>query len=446
MDHQQTEAIRPASQAGIAGKGNRRWFIVAWFFLILLVVYIDRVNLAMAASLILRDFQLSPSQLGLVMSGFTIGYTILLFPGGFLVAYFSARKSITVILVLRAIMTILTGYAWGLASLVTIRIGLGLAEGPMLPAINATVNHWMLTREKATAAAWYITALPLGIIAGNIMCGHILEACGWRFLFIVFGVISVIAGGLSWIIVRDTPAEHPAISPLELKRIEADYHPPVTGSLTGSTFRQLMKDPWIWVNSAYNFFYSFTFWANLNWLPTYFVMARGTSILKSGYLSSLPWLAGLSGLLVLGALSDRTGEKYRGNWMAACQFLSVPFTAYAVVTSSIITSLVCFSISLFFILGSMSIGTALIWELFDRTDVAKAYGLLASWMTGAGILAPYLLGFILEKTHSFNMAYYVFAACAFLAGCIAVVLHVREKQIRDIRRRSIHELETVVAG
>ena len=445
MDHQQSEAIRPAWKDDTAGRGSRRWLIVAWFFLILLVVYIDRVNLAMAAPLILNEFNLSPSQLGLVMSGFTIGYTLLLFPGGFLVSYFSARKSIAVILALRSLMSVLTGYAWGYVSLVTIRIGFGLAEGPLLPAINATVNHWMLNREKATAAALYITALPLGIIAGNIFCGYVLEAIGWRFVFFVFGAVGAVLGLLSWIIVRDTPAEHPAISLQELKLIEADYHPPFMGSATGSSFRRLMKDPWIWANAAYNFFYSFTFWANLNWLPTYFVMARGASILKSGYLSSLPWLAGLFGLLIFGALSDRIGKKYRGNWMAACQFLSVPFTAYAVVTPSIVISLIFFSISLFFLLGSMSIGTALIWELFDRADVAKAYGLLAAWMTGAGILAPYLLGFILEKTHSFNMAYYIFSCCAFLAGCIAVVLHLRERQIRDIRRHFINAPDTALA-
>ena len=328
----------------------------------------------------------------------------------------------------------------------TIRIGFGLAEGPLLPAIHATVNHWMLSREKATAAALYITALPLGIIAGNIFCGYVLEVLGWRFVFFVFGAVGAIMGLLSWIIVRDTPAEHPAISLQELNLIEADYHPPYTGSATGSSFRRLMKDPWIWTNAAYNFFYRFTFWANLNWLPTYFVMARGTSILKSGYLSSMPWLAGLLGLLIFGALSDRIGKKYRGNWMAACQFLSIPFTAYAVVTPSIAVSLICFSVSLFFILGSMSIGTALIWELFDRDDVAKAYGLLAAWMTGAGILAPYLLGYIVEKTQSFNMAYYIFSCCAFLAGCIAVVLHLRERQIRDIRHHRINAMDPALAG
>jgi MFS family permease len=367
------------------------------------------------------------------MSGFMIGYTLLTFSGGFLVSRFSARKIITIVMVLRSVATIVTGCVWGFMSLFVTRIGFGLAEGPLMPAVNSTVNHWMLNREKATAAGLYITALPLGIIFGNILNGYILESFGWRFLFIAFGAVGIILGILNWIILRDTPAEHPAISPTELEFIEADYNISKTGTSGGSTFRHLMQDPWMWVNAAYNFFYSLTFWANLNWLPTYFVTARGTSILKSGYFSSLPWFAGLLGLLVLGPLSDKIGKKYRGNWMAACQFLAVPFTAYAVITPSITISLVCFSVSLFFIVGSMSVGSALIWELFDRADVAKAYGMLAAWMTAAGIVAPYLLGFILEKTHSFNIAYYIFSGCAFLAGIIALILHVRERNLRECR-------------
>ncbi len=142
-------------------------------------------------------------------------------------------------------------------------------------------------------------------MAGNILCGYFQETIGWRFVFFVFTAAGAILGLLSWIIVRDTPVEHPAISLQELKLIEADDHPLFTGSAAGSSFRQFMKDPWLWANAAYNFFYSFTFWANLNWRPTYFVIARGTSVLKSGYLFSLPRLAGLLGLLTLGAISDR---------------------------------------------------------------------------------------------------------------------------------------------
>ena len=302
-----------------------------------------------------------------------------------------------------------------------------------MPAVNSTVNHWMLGREKATAAGLYITALPLGIILGNILSGYILESFGWRFLFIAFGAVGIVIGILNWIIVRDTPAAHPAISSAELKLIESDYNISKTGNAGGLTFRELLQDPWTWINAAYNFFYSLTYWANLNWLPSYFVMARGTSILKSGYFSALPWFAGLLGLLVLGPLSDKVGKKYRGNWMAACQFISVPFTAYAVITPSITISLICFSVSLFFVVGSMAVSSALIWELFDRADVAKAYGMLAAWMTAAGIVAPYLLGFILEKTDSFNMAYYIFSGCAFLAGIIALVLHARERHLRVCR-------------
>lgn len=416
--------------SGKLWKNRLRWLMIAWIFLMLLCVYIDRVNLAMSAPLIMAEFQLSPSMLGLVMSGFMLGYTLLTFSGGFLVSRFSARKITAVVMVMRSVATIVTGCVCGFMSLFVTRIGFGLAEGPLMPAVNSTVNHWMLNREKATAAGLYITALPLGIILGSILCGYILDSFGWRFLFVVFGVAGIVLGCLSWKIMRDTPAEHPLISSKEIEMIEADYDISKKSATGGLTFCQLMKDPWIWANAAYNFFYSLTFWANLNWLPTYFVMARGTSILKSGYFSALPWLAGLLGLLILGPLSDKIGKKYRGNWLAACQFTAVPFTAYAVITPSITISLICFSVSLFFIVGSMAVGSALIWELFDRADVAKAYGMLAAWMTAAGIVAPYLLGFILEKTRSFNIAYYIFSGCAFLAGIIALILHARERQLR----------------
>ena len=129
-------------------KGRLRWLMVAWIFLMLLCIFIDRVNLAMAAPLIMAEFQLSPSMLGLVMSGFMIGYTILTFSGGFLVARFSARIIMTVVLVLRSVATIVTGCVWGFVSLLLTRIGFGLAEGPLMPAVNSTVNHWMLGRER----------------------------------------------------------------------------------------------------------------------------------------------------------------------------------------------------------------------------------------------------------------------------------------------------------
>ena len=164
-----------------------------------------------------------------------------------------------------------------------------------------------------------------------------------------------------------------------------------------------------------------------------FCYGQGNIHFKVGILFGTSLVCRFTGLVGFRSPLRQDREKYRGNWMAACQFLSVPFTAYAVITPSIMISLICFSISLFFIVGSMAVGSALIWELFDRADVAKAYGMLAAWMTAAGIVAPYLLGFILEKTHSFNIAYYIFSGSAFLAGIVAIVLHVREKNLRAYR-------------
>lgn len=103
--------------------------------------------------------------------------------------------------------------------------------------------------------------------------------------------------------------------------------------------------------------------------------------------------------------------------------MSIPLIAYVFLTPSLNMSLFCFSIALFFIVGSQGVGSAVIWELWDRIDVSKAYGLSVTRMVVAGAIASYLMGYIVEVTGSFALAYYLFAGGAFLSGISAPILH-----------------------
>jgi len=371
---------------------NYRWYVVGWFFIVTLVSYIDRVNLSMAAPLIMKDFQMKPSELGIVLGAFTIGYTMMNIPAGFLSARFSGRRVITVILFLWSVMTLLTGVAWGFVSLLIFRILFGIAEGPLFPACNGVISHWMLPREKATAAGFFTSAIPLGALIGILLSAIIIEYWGWRAVFYIYGVAGIIASFVGWFIVTDSPAQHSCVSSEELKRIEASYASPVAG-VGGSTFGQLLRDRTLWVLSLSFFLMALAYWATLNWLPTYFVMARKTTILKSGYLSSLPWIVAFLGMVSLGWASDKIGKGYRGNWLAFSMIASVPFIAYAVVTPSVTVSLICFSVALFFNLGAIGLAVAFVHELWDRADVPKAHGMALAFMSLAGFVGPYLVGY-----------------------------------------------------
>lgn len=411
-----------------------RWKIIFWFFLVVLISYMDRINLAVAAPVIMKQFKLTPGELGIVLSGFQIGYMVLMFFGGFIVQHYSARKVVAVIMIIWSLMTFFTGYSWNFWAIFFARLIFGMAEGPMFPAINYVVNNWSLAKEKGIAGAAYTSALPLGVFLGTLFSSWILATLGCQQIFFIFGGIGVVAGLVSWFYVRDLPKEHPAITPEELRMIEADYPASTTGQEKGMTMIQMLKDHGIQIMMVFCLFYTILFWADLNWLPTYFVMARKETILKSGLLSSLPWFAAFLGMLILGKLSD-LGQRYKANWCAASMFVCAPFTAYAVYTPDTYVSLACFSVSLFCIGGLMSLSSVLIWEIWDRVDVGKAFGVVVSMLGLGGIIGPILVGYILEQTGSFQIAYYIMSVFALISGICCIIMFFREKKVRVLRTK-----------
>ncbi|MGO9138115.1 MAG: MFS transporter [Syntrophales bacterium] len=413
-------------------KGKYRWLVVIISFILFLVGYMDRVNLAICGVTVMKEFGLSPSQLGLIFSGFTIGYTMLNFPAGWIAQKMSNRVLLSGIMVLWSLATWATGMAGGFISLMLIRVLFGMFEGPMPPSCAQVVSNWMTPKEKGTATGLYASAIPIGIVVGNLVSGSLLAAYGWRWVFYIFGFGGVIIGVVVWIIVRDKPSQHPSVTPEEAAYIESHYHIPSGQAETGSTFTEMMKNPWVWVLSASWFFYIMSFWATLNWLPTYLVMARGSSILKSGFLSSVPWILGAAGMIIVGWVTDK-GKGYKANWYAFCCFIAAPFMTMAVITSSLELCLLFFSVALFFIMPCLGIATVVAMNLFHQNDAGKAHGVALTFSSAGGILAPYIVGYIVEQTHSFNLAYYIFSICSIIGGLCAVALHMRERQLRKER-------------
>src|SRR5271157_4258705 len=106
-------------------KNKFRMEVMLWLAFIMMVAYIDRVNFSMAAPIVMKDFGMTAGQLGMIFSAFTLGYTILNFPGGFIVERFSARVTIVVIIGFWSLMVGVTALAWSFISLLIIRIAFG---------------------------------------------------------------------------------------------------------------------------------------------------------------------------------------------------------------------------------------------------------------------------------------------------------------------------------
>lgn len=420
-------------------KEKLRYGILLWLFIIVLLSFFDRVNLAIAAPFILKEFKISSTQLGVIMSGFTIGYMLLSFPGGFMVERFSSRKLLSVIIVCWSVMTALTGMAWSFLSLFAIRVIFGMFEGPMFAANARIVSMWMLPRERGLASAMWLAAIPLGALLGNVASAVVVSSLGWRSVFYIFGASGIVIAVLTWFILRDKPEDHPGITREELNSIKEGnirHDGPDYMEARGSTLAELLKNPRVWILSVLYFCAAMFLWGNLNWLPTYFLKARGFNVMASAIYASLPYLFAIAGVLAVGWLSDHS-RKNRCFWLALALFIAGPFTIIGVTSPSLTFCLIGLSAATFFCFGSYAIIYALPMEIFPRGDAAKITGIILAWSSLAGIIAPILVGYVLDKTQSFNYAFYLFAGLVFFAGVLALPLLSSEKAIKaEINERT----------
>ena len=290
-----------------------RFRILALIFVCVVINYMDRTNISVAATAITDDLELTSVQLGILFSAFGWTYAALQIPGGILVDRFAPRVLYAFCLITWSVMTLLQGTARGFAALFGLRLAIGVFEAPSYPINNRVVTSWFPDNERATAIAVYTCGQFLGLALITPVLVALQHYLGWRGLFIVTGLAGII-WGLVWYRFYRNPTEHKAVNEAELEHIE-------TGGglihMYGTTTPGKEKPKFEWHNLKKVFMYrklwgiyigqfavNTTLWFFLTWFPTYLVKYRGLDFLKSGFLASAPFLAAFAGLLTSGLLSD----------------------------------------------------------------------------------------------------------------------------------------------
>jgi len=416
---------------------NYRWEIIIWLFVIMLLSYFDRVIFSVSAPLIMKELSIDMALMGIIMSGFNIGYTLLNFAGGYLAEKYSPRKILVLIIGFWSLVTVMTGFGWSFISLLVIRIVFGMCEGPMVPVNTKIINHWMLPKERATALGIMGAGMPLGAVIGIPIASLIVAAYGWNSVFYIFGAAGIVVIAIVLLRVHDSPDHHPSISGVELDRIKSGIEQgDGAASLTasGSKLVEFIKNPLVW-SLCFVFFSILMFaWGNINWLPTYFQKARGASIVQSGHFSAITFFGAALGAVVIGRLSDRSVLfKTRSGWVCFNLFCSVPVIIYAVVTPSLNLSVACFAMASFLSMGALNLMFSIVMEVFDRADVPKVSGFMLGSGSFSGILAPLVVGFVVKATNSFEYAYFTFGAISFVGGLLTLILIKKERAAKLLR-------------
>ncbi len=314
-----------------------RQFLVFWLFVLSAVSYLDRVNISIAGGALADAYYLTDLQLGKVFSAMLVGYAAFQTVAGRLADRYGVRRVLTAGVIWWGVFTALTGLvpaniAGALWLFVAVRFLLGAGEAVIYPSANQFIARWIPVQERGIANGWIFAGVGAGAGLTPPLVTYIMIHYGWRSSFLVCSIIGFAVGTVWFLVARDTPEQHPRVSPAELKTIKSGLT--LSSSLaassvmeTDSSSRQtaLPLVPWkrvvrskeiIAVTVSY-FCYGYVAWIFFSWFYRYLAKVRGLDFKTSAFYSMLPFLAMLVACLVGGAINDRL-TKWKGARLGRC--------------------------------------------------------------------------------------------------------------------------------
>jgi MFS transporter, ACS family, D-galactonate transporter len=285
-------------------RSHFRWTIVAFSALGLTIAYLDRSALSVALPFIDREFEISPTVQGVVLSSFFWSYAVFQVPSGWLLDRFGPRVIYPVAVGWWSIWTGLTAFAGGVASLIVFRIGLGIGEAPVQPANIKVVSKWFPRSERAFASSLFDMGQQIGVALSVPVVTLLAVSVGWRAVFIVIGAVGLL-WILGWLRIYRTPEHHPRVSAAELAHIRSDQAEMVVEPAARGSWVKLLRNGQVWALMGGYVFRSLAGAFFLTWYPSYLLDERGFSEADFGMVGAIPAVIGIGSTVLGGIVSDR---------------------------------------------------------------------------------------------------------------------------------------------
>ena len=370
-----------------------RWLVVCLIALAALINYLDRATLSVALPLIATDLSLNPTAKGLVLSAFFWSYTVLQIPAGLLVDRWNLRWLYGGAFALWSVACGLTGAVGGLATLILVRILLGVGESVYLPTGMKLVSTLFPARDRGLPTGVFDSGTRLGLALGAPLIAWLTVHYGWRTMFFLVGFLALV-WLLPWLLAFPSPYPHFALDS-QVERKTTQRLP--AGQLTLD--RNL-------IGCCLGFFcYGYYQYLLVTWLPDYFVRVRHFSLLEAGFYASLTYLVWAIGAPLGGWISDRLIRRGWNETRVRKGVLSAAFSTGLLLIPAALVAKAASAVPLVAAASLVGMSTANLLVIFQccapRRQVGAWVGVGNFIGNIGGILSPLLTGILISRTGSY---------------------------------------------
>lgn len=402
------------------------WRLIPFVFVLYIFNFLDRSNVGLAALQMNRDLGFSARAFGLGAGIFFVGYSLFEVPSNLVLVRVGARRWIARIMITWGLLASALMLVRTPSQFYVLRFLLGVAEAGFFPAILYYLSQWYPASMRARSGAWFMIAIPLSGTIGGPFGGWLLGfngrlgLAGWQWLFLVEGIPSIVLGLVVLRYLTEQPPEAKWLSSEQrgwlVARLARDRSAAHTAH--GLSALRGLAHPLIWLAALPEFLVTTAGYAYLFWGPTLIRDALHTSNAATGWITG--GIAGLCaiGMLVVGASSDRTGE--RALHAAVCAVVVALGCAGAGLLETPILRIASLAVAEVAVIGFLAPFWCIPTMLLSGSAAAVGIALVNAIGNVGGFVGPNVIGFLKTATGGDTGAFLCLAAMALVAAGICV--------------------------
>jgi sugar phosphate permease len=399
------------------------------------LAYVDRANYSIgSAGGLSGDLGITGKAGALLGALFFLGYFLFQIPAAWYAETRSAKRLMFWGLLAWGILAAATGAITNIYLLYADRLLLGVAEGVVLPAMLIFLSHWFSSGERSRTNTILILGNPVTVLWMSIVSGYLVNAIGWRGMFIVEGMPAIIWAFIWVRIVQDEPADAPWLDPRERAELEQRLRDEQRQLKPVKNYAEAFRSPLVIALAVQYFCWSIGVYGFVLWLPSILRSGNQIGIVEVGWLAAVPYLLATCLMLIASHFSDKTRSRKAFVW----PFLIVGSLAFA---GSFLLGASNFWLS--FILLAIAGGTmyapygpyfAWIAERLPRNVAGGAIALINSFGALGSFVGSYAVGWLDATTGAPEVSYLLMAGSLLVSGVITLAVGAEQVQAQPAAR------------
>ena len=401
------------------------WRIMPFLMLCYVIAYLDRVNVGFAKLQMAQDLAFSETVFGLGAGLFFIGYFLFEVPSNLLMHKLGARIWIARIMITWGIISALFVFVKTPATFYIMRFLLGLAEAGFYPGVILYLTYWYPANRRAKMIALFMSGIPVAGMFGNPLSGFIMDAFhdyggmrGWQWMFLIEALPALLIGVITVFVLKNGIDQAPWLDADEkrvLKRnIEEDSRQ-ANASGTGHSLRAVFSDRRVWWMCLIYFCFVTGQYALTFWMPTLVKTSGVKGNLNIGLLSAIPFVCAIVVMNFLGHSADARRER-RWHLIVPALMGAVGFAIAASFTHNTVVAIAALSLAAAGVLTCAPLFWSLPTAFLSGLAAASGIAVVNSVGNLAGFVAPYMVGYLTDLTHSTQSSMYVLSAMLVLGA------------------------------